>query len=82
MTDKFSKNVDHEGLPKWHYGKEPACQLRRFKRHRLDPRVRKMPWRKASKPTPVFLPGESHGHMNLVGYSIWGHKELDTTEVT
>ena len=31
-------------------------------------------------PTPVFLPGESHGQRNLVGYSPWGHKESDTTE--
>ena len=31
---------------------------------------------------PVFLPGESHGQKSLVGYSPWGHKELDTTEVT
>ena len=31
-------------------------------------------------PTPVFLPGESHGGRSLVGYSPWGHKELDTTE--
>ena len=31
-------------------------------------------------PTPVFLPGESHGQRSLVGYSPWGHKELDTTE--
>ena len=28
----------------------------------------------------VFLPGESHGQMSLVGYSLWGHSELDTTE--
>ena len=33
-------------------------------------------WRRKWQPTPVFLPGEFHG----VGYSPWGHKELDTTE--
>ena len=32
--------------------------------------------------TPVFLPGESHGQRSLVGYSPWGHKESDTTEMT
>ena len=32
------------------------------------------------KPTPVFLPGESHGWRSLVGYSPWGRKELDMTE--
>ena len=30
--------------------------------------------------TPAFLPEESHGQRNLVGYSPWGPKELDTTE--
>ena len=28
----------------------------------------------------VFLPGKSHGWRSLVGYSLWGHKELDMTE--
>ena len=32
------------------------------------------------QPTPVFLPGESHGQRSLVGYSPWGRKKLDTTE--
>ena len=31
-------------------------------------------------PIPVFLPGESHGQRSLVGYTSWGHKELDMTE--
>ena len=31
-------------------------------------------------PTPVFLPGESHGQKSLVGYCPWGRKESDTTE--
>ena len=33
-------------------------------------------------PTPVFLPGESHGQRSLAGPSPWGHGELDTTEAT
>ena len=37
-------------------------------------------WRKKWQPTPVFLPGESHGQRNVAGYSPWGHKELDMTE--
>ena len=32
------------------------------------------------QPTPVFLPGESHGQWSLVGYSPWDHKELDMTD--
>ena len=34
------------------------------------------------QPTPVFLPGKSNGQESLVGYSPWGCKELDMTEVT
>ena len=37
-------------------------------------------WRRKWQPTPVFLPGESHGQRSLVGYSPWGHKESDMTE--
>ena len=40
------------------------------------------PWRKAWQPTPVFLPGESHGLRSLVGYRPSGHKGSDMTEVT
>ena len=39
-----------------------------------------MCWRKKWQPTPVFLPGKSHGWSSLVGYSPWGHKELNMTE--
>ena len=42
--------------------------------------IGKIPWRKEWQPTPVFLPGESHGQKSLVGYSSWSCKELDTTE--
>ena len=38
------------------------------------------PWRREWLLTPVFLPGEFHGHRNLAGYSPWGHKESDMTE--
>ena len=41
---------------------------------REDPLERK--W----QPTPVLLPGESHGWRSLVGYSPWGRKETDTTK--
>ena len=46
----------------------------------FDPWVGKIPWRRQGQPTPVFLPGESHGWRSLVGCSPWGHKESDTTE--
>ena len=50
-------------------GKETACQCRRRKTCEFDPCIGKIHWRRALQPTPVFLPGESHGQRSLVGYS-------------
>ena len=50
-------------------GKNPACQCRRHKRHGFNLWVRKIPWRRAWQPIPVFLPGESHEQRSLVDYS-------------
>ena len=55
----------------------PAVQRPEF-----DPWVRKIPWRREQLPTPVFLPGESHGLRSLTGYSSQWHKELDKIEGT
>ena len=41
-----------------------------------------MHWRRKWQPTPVFLPGESHGQRSLVGCRLWGRTESDTTEAT
>ena len=41
---------------------------------------RKEAWRRQWHPTPVLLPGKSHGRRSLVGCSPWGHWGLDTTE--
>ena len=46
-------------------GKESACQCRRHQRHGFDPWVGKIPCRRAWPPTPIFLPGESHGQRSL-----------------
>ena len=69
-------------VPTWYSGKEYACQGRRHKRHRFNPWVRKIHWRRKWQLTPVFLLGKSHGQRSLEGYSTWDHKELDTTEHT
>ena len=63
-------------LPWWLSGKEPTYQCRRCW---FDTWFRKIPWIRKWQPTPVFLPGKSHGQRSLVGYSPWGLKELDTT---
>ena len=68
------------GLPRGLSSQESSCQCRRHRRHGFDPWVGKIPWRRAWQPTPVFLPGESHGQESLAGYSPWDRKKLDTTE--
>ena len=62
---------------RWLSGKEPACQCRRCE---FDPWVGKILWKRKQQPTPIFLLGKSHGQRSLVGYSPWGHKEVDMTE--
>ena len=64
-------------------GKKSTCQFRRHKRCGFDLWIRKIPWRRAWQPTPVFLPGEilrteEPGRL----YSPWGRKESGVTEVT
>ena len=46
----------------------------------FNPGVGKISWRRKWQPTPIFLPGKSHGWRSLVGSSPWGCKESDTTE--
>ena len=60
----------------------PPANAVRHKKCGFDPWVWKIPWRRAWKPTAVFLPGGSHGQRSLVGYRPWGHKVLDVTEAT
>ena len=65
------------GFPGGSDGKEYACNEGETwvqSLGREDPQNRK--W----QPTPVLLPGESHGQRSLVGHSPCGHKESDTTE--
>ena len=60
--------------------KKPTSQCTRCKRHRFDPWIQKVSWRKAWQPTPLFLSGESHGQRRLAGSSPKGHRKLDTTK--
>ena len=63
-------------------GKESTRQCRRYRRCRFNPWIGKTPphWRKKWQPTPVFLPGESHGQRSLMGYSPQGRKESDANK--
>ena len=40
----------------------------------------KIPWIRKWQPSPVFLPGKSHGQRSMEGYSPWGRNESDKTE--
>ena len=62
------------GLPIWLSGKESACHCRGHRRCWFDSWVGKIPRRRERQPTPVFLPGESHGQRSSAGYSPWGCK--------
>ena len=57
----------------------PATHKIRHRSCRFHSWVGMIPWRRKWQPTPVFLPGNFHRQRSLVGYSPWGHKELDTT---
>ena len=61
------------GPPRQFSGKESTCQCRKC---RFNPWVEKSPWRRKWQPTPVSLPGESHGLRRLVGYSPRDHKRI------
>ena len=85
--------LDHQGLPSQHLSwlicihmviahmvvqtvKNPPAMQETW----VQSWIRKIPWRRKQLPTAVFLPGKSHGQRRLVGYSLWGPKESDTTE--
>ena len=75
---------DHMGRPRWRSGKELACHCRRCKRCGFNSWAGKTAWRRRWQPTPVFLPGKSHGQRSLDGYRLgsqrvgqdWAHIHL------
>ena len=73
--NRITKNICD--FPGGSDGKQSACNVRDPKFH---PWVGKIPWRMEWQPTPVFLPGKSHGQRSLEGYSSRGLKKSHTTE--
>ena len=73
----FTKEQVLFWLPWWLRWLSVCLQCRR---PGFNPWVGKIPWRRERQPTPVLLPGNSHGQRSLVGYSPRGCKESDTTE--
>ena len=74
--EAFGQHQVDPGFLRCLSGKEYACQAGDAG---LIPGS-KDPWRREWQPTPVFLPGKSHGQRSLVGCSPWGHKKSDMTE--
>ena len=77
---RLEPGTKDDALPWWLRGrkkkkKKPTCQCRRHRRCEFDPWVGKISWRRKWQPTPVFLPGKSHGQ-SLEGYSPRGHKRV------
>ena len=70
---------ERRGLSWWLGCKESTCQCRR---HRFDPWVGKIPWRREWQPTPVMLPGKSHGQKSLADSSAWGLRGVGHNRVT
>ena len=66
--------LPREGVAQWVKRLPTTRETRVRSLGREDPQRRK--W----QPTPVLLPGKSHGLRSLVGYRPWGRKESDTTE--
>jgi len=67
------------GFPSGSAVKNPPA-MQELQGTRVQSLGQEIPWRRAWQPTPVFLPGKSHGQRSLVGCSPWGCKELDMTE--
>ena len=76
LLKNMPPTIRNLGLPWWLRWLRICLQCRRPK---FNPWVGKISWRREWLPTPAFLPGESHGQRNLVGFSAWCHKELDMT---
>ena len=72
VKERFPNRL-YVGLPWWLSGKESVCQCRRAE---FNSWVQKIPWKRKRQPTPVFLPGKSHGQRSLAGYSPWGRKRV------
>ena len=67
----------------WIHGRQESPWLRVSARPGpegwLCPSLVLEPWRRQWHPTPILLPGKSHGWRSLVGYSPWGRQESETT---
>ena len=84
MRQSWSQGVTSQpqdlGLPWGLSGAEYACNAGDVANTGLIPGSGSSPWRRKQQPTPVLLPGKSHGQRSLAGYQPRVLKELDTTQ--
>ena len=80
MTEWLSLAGQWLCIPRGSGGKESTHHCKRHRRWEFNPWVRKIPWSRKWKPTPVLLPRKFHGQRTLTGYSPKTQKESDTTE--
>ena len=72
LRDWTGLNWSHR-LHRWRI----CLQCKSHRKHGFDPWVGKIPWSRKQQPTPILLPGKSHGQRSLAGYSPCGCKELE-----
>ena len=71
--------MENIGLPLWLCGKESACNAGDGGDGYSIPELERFPGEGDGNPLREFLPGKFYRQRSLVGYSLWGPKELDTT---
>ena len=70
----------HQPPPRWASRHEHQGKNLHQQKDYILLKVQMIIWRRQWHPTPVFMPGKSHGWRSLVDYSPWGHEESDTNE--
>ena len=78
--EHVSPSLTPLGCPGGTSGEESTFQFKRCERHRFNPWVGKIPWRRKWQPTPVFLPGKFHGQRSLA--TVHGVAKCRTRQAT
>src|SRR5574340_433307 len=74
----YSDCYHNSGLPWWLSGKNKKYICLQCRSGRFNLWVKKIPWKRKWQPTPVFLPGKSHGQRSLEDYVVLGVAKSQT----
>ena len=80
LSFRFLWRLQYIGIPETSLVAQTVTRLRIVWETWVRSLGQEILWRRKWQPTPVLLPGKSHGWRAVVGYSAWGRKESDTTE--